>query len=498
MPKLAAIIFDLYGTLLDADPRTLHREIPRALGIRPRAWLEFVRNDLLVQPFDDPVLFSKHICDVLVPEHSAAMEVECRTIVDRELARVTPKPGIYSLLAFLKRRGFKLGLLSNLSSSFKAPLERLGMTELFDAMMFSCDEGVVKPDREIYERLLARLGASAEETLFVGDSLSNDVLAPQQLGMRGIHVGECASGHECISQIGDLGWIDFREGHEGEHILAPGTSFEFLGRRLTVRALDPVADDQQGRYNLVYRVLATRDDGKETTVYCKRFLLPESGYVEELAYRMHHEIGLPSCNAEVVVRGEPFLVISSAAGVKYDGLLDRQLAYELGRHHVFAYLFSNADMRPRNAFINRAWPHATMMMIDLEHCFFNLAIDTTGVADPEKPQSMDELPEDERARRTPKKVLSERAMRRARKTFIDTESCDPDLAASFRSGFVEQFRRVQANRDALLNVMLDRVYREPYLVIGTQSYRRAMGRIDIEDIRERLELEAEKALALFC
>ena len=42
-----------------------------------------------------------------------------------------------------------------------------------------------------------------------------------------------------------------------------------------------------------------------------------------------------------------------APGSRYEGKLRPEVAYELGQHHVFAYVFANADMRPRNAFLWR-------------------------------------------------------------------------------------------------------------------------------------------------
>lgn len=498
MPKTSAILFDLYGTLLESDSRALHRALPRALGIRPSRWLELVRNDLLVKRFDEPAELAKHICDALAPGHPPEIEAECMAIVGRELQKVTPNEGIHPLLAFLRRRGFRLGLLSNLSSSFKEPLARLELADAFDAMVFSCDEGMTKPAPAVYETLLERLGVKAEESLFIGDSLANDVEAPTKLGIRSVHVGRCAAGHECIGRVAETGWFDF-EGGAGARLLEPGREIVFEGIPLKVETLTPVPDADQGRYNLVYRSTARQDDGAKRTLFFKRFLLPESAYVEEFAHRVHREIGLPACRAEVIEGSEPFLVMSEAPGRKFDGETDVNLAHEIGRHHVFAFLFSNADMRPRNAFVDVSESGAPIMtMVDLEHCFFNLAIDVSGQTDPDKPQSLDQLSEAERTRRTLKKVLSERAMRRARKTFIETETCAVELADAFRRGFIDQFERVQGGRERLMSMLLDRVYREPYLVIGTQSYRRAMGRVDVEDIAERLALDAAKALAMFC
>jgi 5'-nucleotidase len=43
--------------------------------------------------------------------------------------------------------------------------------------------GYHKPDRRIYEHALEKLGASAEETLFVGDTWTADVAGPIDAGI---------------------------------------------------------------------------------------------------------------------------------------------------------------------------------------------------------------------------------------------------------------------------------------------------------------------------
>ena len=59
----------------------------------------------------------------------------------------------------------------------------LPVDQLFDVVVDSSDEGVRKPDPEIYLRLLERIGIPAQECLFVDDVQAN-CDAAQDLGMR--------------------------------------------------------------------------------------------------------------------------------------------------------------------------------------------------------------------------------------------------------------------------------------------------------------------------
>jgi cytochrome P450/FMN phosphatase YigB (HAD superfamily) len=64
--------------------------------------------------------------------------------------------------------------------------------ELFPIVVRSCEEGVRKPDPELYRRTLTRLGVRAEETLVLDDSPAN-LEAASRLGMRTVLVGTDAA-----------------------------------------------------------------------------------------------------------------------------------------------------------------------------------------------------------------------------------------------------------------------------------------------------------------
>lgn len=63
-------------------------------------------------------------------------------------------------------------------------LERLGLRRHFSAVVVSSELGWLKPHPELYRTALNRVGARAEEALFVGDDLDNDVRGPKALGLR--------------------------------------------------------------------------------------------------------------------------------------------------------------------------------------------------------------------------------------------------------------------------------------------------------------------------
>jgi putative hydrolase of the HAD superfamily len=74
----------------------------------------------------------------------------------------------------LREHGFRTGILSNLPRPLGTRLrETEGFLEHFDHVTFSCELGVVKPRREIYEDSTRGLGIEPGEALFLDDRPEN-------------------------------------------------------------------------------------------------------------------------------------------------------------------------------------------------------------------------------------------------------------------------------------------------------------------------------------
>lgn len=490
-----AIVFDLYGTLVESSERSTYRAIPNLLGVDRRVWMQLIRDVLLVRDFDDEGL-ARYIVETLTGAPDAELERGCTEILQAEVDSVGPLPGMECLMHFLKHRGFKLGLVSNLSSPHIGPFEEQPFAELFDAVYYSCREGRAKPDPETYAEICRRLEVEPRDVLFVGDSLRNDVTEPRRHGMRSVRVG--SDRPDALRLTSDLGWLRL-SGEERffEPLIEMGRGLPTREIHGEVTSLEPVPDNLRGRYNLVSRAVIEQG-ALRRTFYCKRFMLAESAYLEELAYRMHKVVGLSSCRACVAETGdEPFLVVSEAPGSRYEGKLRPEVAYELGQHHVFAYVFANADMRPRNAFLSLG-DRPGVTMIDLEHCFFSRALDVEGIDDPFDPAAIDALSAEEVEERTRRMVLTPRTMTRSRRSYFRVRETPADVVETFRQGFLDFYESLKGDRQLALGFLSSRLARKPYLAIGTRAYRRAMARIDIEDIGHRIDQDPLEVLDSFC
>lgn len=100
---------------------------------------------------------------------------------------------VVALIRRLRGRGCRVAALSNLETSRASWLKRHGIDSIFDAVVFSCEVGMRKPDLkpgggkdlEIYRLALRRLCLEPGECVFVDDH-ANCVAAAEQAGMKSI------------------------------------------------------------------------------------------------------------------------------------------------------------------------------------------------------------------------------------------------------------------------------------------------------------------------
>jgi putative hydrolase of the HAD superfamily len=85
---------------------------------------------------------------------------------------------------------YKLGIVSNFAipECVDKLLEKHGIDKLFDAVVVSGAVNKRKPSPEIFQKALQKLGVSAKETVFVGDTVDADVMGAKAAGMKSIFI----------------------------------------------------------------------------------------------------------------------------------------------------------------------------------------------------------------------------------------------------------------------------------------------------------------------
>ncbi len=107
-------------------------------------------------------------------------------------AALPADPAAATMLAELKARGCALGLISNTAmtsgATFRVHLNRLGLLQYFDALVFSDELGYAKPSGEVFKQALVGLEVPTEAAVHVGDDRAADVGGALKAGLRAIWV----------------------------------------------------------------------------------------------------------------------------------------------------------------------------------------------------------------------------------------------------------------------------------------------------------------------
>jgi len=80
---------------------------------------------------------------------------------------------ILALVDEAKAKGLRTAILSNVIEPTYNVLDRAGFYARFDETIASCKVGYAKPQREIYDLALEKLGATAEQSIFIDDKQKN-------------------------------------------------------------------------------------------------------------------------------------------------------------------------------------------------------------------------------------------------------------------------------------------------------------------------------------
>jgi putative hydrolase of the HAD superfamily len=128
-----------------------------------------------------------HSIDPAVSEQSIRAAVESRQRCF-EIGMVKVAAEVLNALDRLRAADIRLGLVSDAGADDVESWPQSPLRERFDAVVFSYQIGVRKPDARIYQHALHALGAEPGEAIFVGDGGSDEHRGARALGMRTVLV----------------------------------------------------------------------------------------------------------------------------------------------------------------------------------------------------------------------------------------------------------------------------------------------------------------------
>jgi 2-haloacid dehalogenase len=201
--KTSAIIFDLGGVLIDWNPSYVF--------------------DKMFKEEEQKIHFFENICtsdwnekqDAGRPLSEATKELvtkhpEWKEYIEAYYGRWEemlggPIHGTVKIFKQLKQSGkYKLYALTNWSAElFPIALERYDFLHWFDGRVVSGEEKIRKPFPQFYQLLLDRFQLTAEETLFIDDSIRN-AKAAEEMGLKTIIFESPSQLNEELANLGIL------------------------------------------------------------------------------------------------------------------------------------------------------------------------------------------------------------------------------------------------------------------------------------------------------
>ena len=197
---ITAIVFDIGGVLLDWDPRYVYREL-----------------------FDDEAEMERFLTEVCSPawhetnDRGVLYADSCAALAERfpdqasliwtwprrtEEMIAGPIEGSVTVLEELLEAGVRCYALTNMErETYPVRRERYPFLQRFAGTVVSSAEGVVKPDPEIFGRLLDRYDLRPAQTVFVDDAPRN-VAAAAALGFVAVRFSSPAQLRASLIELG--------------------------------------------------------------------------------------------------------------------------------------------------------------------------------------------------------------------------------------------------------------------------------------------------------
>jgi putative hydrolase of the HAD superfamily len=189
--KYKAVVFDLYGTLVDNYIQQEYDSVLAEMSSVLKAPEDEFRR-LWRETFPERINGSHS-------SHEESIEIICRKLsvqvtgeqikhatllrLEYSVRTLKPRAGSIEVLQHLQSNGYKTALVTDCSPETPLVWPDTAFAAHFDVTVFSCSAGVKKPDPRIYRMATERLGVEARDCVYVGDGGSYELTGALKVGM---------------------------------------------------------------------------------------------------------------------------------------------------------------------------------------------------------------------------------------------------------------------------------------------------------------------------
>ena len=201
--RVCAVLFDLDDTLFDhrhcatASLRSVHERHECFRGM-PFDQLERAHGELL-EELHNEVMVGRVAVDAARRERFRRLFLAAGVTATEAMASEAAAgyrqaylearraiAGAANLLARVRLRARVVIVSNNVVEEQRGKLQHCGLDRFVDALVVSGEEGVSKPDPEIFRRALARVGCPPAEAVMLGDSWAADIAGARAAGIRAV------------------------------------------------------------------------------------------------------------------------------------------------------------------------------------------------------------------------------------------------------------------------------------------------------------------------
>ena len=197
---IEAMLFDMNGTLRtrEAHEPTQQTALARVLELlgkkdaadafwegltdRYKAYSHWAQENLL--QLTEKEIWTRWILPDVPGEQIEPVAAELTLAWGKRKGRTVPKPGAEEMLVELKRRGYRLGVISNSMSTLDIPrsLEAFGWKNYFEVVVLSSAVKSRKPAPEIFWEATRALNVEPAHCAYLGNRKSRDVVGCKRAG----------------------------------------------------------------------------------------------------------------------------------------------------------------------------------------------------------------------------------------------------------------------------------------------------------------------------
>ncbi|GAH53763.1 unnamed protein product, partial [marine sediment metagenome] len=95
--------------------------------------------------------------------------------------------GVFEVLETMRKDGYMTAMIANGDSAgARNIIAACGLEDYFDAIVISEEVGIEKPDKQVFQVALDKLGVEAESAVMVGNRIDADIVGANRIGMKSV------------------------------------------------------------------------------------------------------------------------------------------------------------------------------------------------------------------------------------------------------------------------------------------------------------------------